>query len=40
MQISGLSPLRLSIVVPTFNESQNVQELLRRIEATLGGKGW
>jgi len=32
--------LRLSIVVPTFNESQNVKELLRRIEATLGMTGW
>lgn len=40
MHISGLSPLRLSIVVPTFNESKNVQELLRRIEATLGARGW
>jgi dolichol-phosphate mannosyltransferase len=40
MDVSGLSSLRLSIVVPTFNESQNVQELLRRIEATLGAKGW
>jgi len=32
--------LHLSIVVPTFNESQNVKELLRRIEATLGMTGW
>jgi len=40
MEFSGLSSLRLSIVVPTFNESQNVQELLRRIEATLGARGW
>lgn len=40
MHISGLSPLRLPIVVPTFNESQNVQELLRRVEAILGAKGW
>lgn len=36
----SLSPLHLSIVVPTFNESQNVQELLRRLEATLGMTGW
>jgi dolichol-phosphate mannosyltransferase len=34
------SSLRLSIVVPTFNESQNIRELLRRLEATLGAKGW
>jgi len=32
--------LRLSIVVPTFNESSNVQELVRRLEATLGPTGW
>jgi dolichol-phosphate mannosyltransferase len=36
----SLSSLHLSIVVPTFNESQNVQELLRRLEATLGITGW
>lgn len=32
--------LRLSIVVPTFNESANVPELLRRIEAAMGVEGW
>lgn len=32
--------LHLSIVIPTFNESQNVKELLRRIEVTLGMTGW
>lgn len=36
----GMQPLHLSIVVPTFNESQNVHELLRRLEATLGMTGW
>jgi dolichol-phosphate mannosyltransferase len=36
----GLSLLRLSIVVPTFNESRNVRELLCRLEATLGASGW
>ena len=35
MVISGSSPLRLSIVVPTFNESLNVRELLHRIGAAL-----
>lgn len=41
-QIAGtsLSLIRLSIVVPTLNESQNVQELLRRLESTLGTTGW
>jgi dolichol-phosphate mannosyltransferase len=33
-------PLRLSVIVPTFNESGNVAELLRRLEATLGASGW
>jgi dolichol-phosphate mannosyltransferase len=39
---SGLhvSPLRLSVVVPTFNESQNVRELVRRLAAALGPTGW
>jgi dolichol-phosphate mannosyltransferase len=36
----NVSPLRLSIVVPTFNESRNVRELLCRLEATLGATGW
>jgi dolichol-phosphate mannosyltransferase len=40
MDIMGSSSLRLSIVVPTFNESHNVEELLRRLEATLGVTGW
>lgn len=34
------SALELSIVVPTFNESANVVELLRRLERTLGERGW
>lgn len=34
------TPLQLSIVVPTFNEAQNIRELLRRIEAALGSVGW
>ena len=32
--------LRLSIVIPTFNEAGNVRELLRRIENSLGADGW
>lgn len=32
--------LRLSVVVPTFNELCNVRELLHRLEATLGVRGW
>jgi len=38
--VMNVSPLRLSIVVPTFNESRNVRELLCRLEATLGATGW
>lgn len=36
----GRAPLRVSIVVPTFNEAGNVRELLRRLEAALGPAGW
>ncbi len=32
--------LRLSIIVPTYNESSNVTELLARLEATLGPIRW
>jgi dolichol-phosphate mannosyltransferase len=34
------APLRLSIVIPTFNERSNVGELLSRLDATLGATGW
>lgn len=30
----------LSMVVPTFNEAENVKELFRRLEDALGSKGW
>jgi dolichol-phosphate mannosyltransferase len=32
--------LRLSVVVPTFNEKSNIPELLRRLQATLNHGGW
>src|SRR4030095_8887697 len=32
--------LRLSVVVPTFNEKSNVRELVSRTEAALGYEGW
>ena len=38
--MENMSKLRLSIIVPTFNESQNIAEFLRRIEKTLGATGW
>jgi dolichol-phosphate mannosyltransferase len=34
------SRLRLSVVVPTFNESQNISELLSRVQAAIGITGW
>ena len=34
------SGLELSVVVPTFNESANVHELLRRLGSVLGDSGW
>jgi len=34
------SQLSLSIVVPTFNESQNIRELLSRLNAALGSVRW
>jgi dolichol-phosphate mannosyltransferase len=36
----NLASLRLSIVVPTFNEARNIRELLHRLEATLSATGW
>ena len=32
--------VRLSIIIPTFNERGNVAELIRRLDATLTGVGW
>jgi len=34
------APLSVSVVVPTFNEAQNVAELVRRLRAILGTDGW
>lgn len=36
----GPVPLFLSIVVPTFNEVDNVHDLLERLDAVLGPSGW
>ena len=35
-----VSSIRLSIVVPTFNERGNIVELSHRIQSTLGSSGW
>jgi dolichol-phosphate mannosyltransferase len=34
------TPLEVSIVVPTFNERQNVRELIARVEEALRGVAW
>lgn len=31
---------RLSVVIPTFNERTNIEELVRRLDAALGGVCW
>jgi dolichol-phosphate mannosyltransferase len=38
--LKNSSILRLSVVIPTFNERSNVHELLKRLEAALGPAGW
>ncbi len=40
MDIAVTRALRLSIVVPTFNENSNVPELLKRTATALGHDGW
>jgi dolichol-phosphate mannosyltransferase len=37
---SGLAERQLSVIVPTFNERDNVIELFRKLEATLAGVAW
>jgi dolichol-phosphate mannosyltransferase len=37
---SPLLPAELSLVIPTFNESGNLRELIRRVEAALAGVEW
>jgi dolichol-phosphate mannosyltransferase len=33
-------PLRLAVVIPTFNEAANVAEVVRRLDAALRGVAW
>ena len=40
VQSSGLKPLEVSIVVPTYNESTNIREFLRRLELALNATSW
>src|SRR3954463_16786442 len=36
----AVATLQLSIVVPTFNERDNIEPLLRRLETALAGVTW
>jgi dolichol-phosphate mannosyltransferase len=38
--VPGAAALELTIVVPTFNEAPNVEELVRRLGDVLGGVAW
>ena len=38
--VQSVRPPLLSIVVPTFNETENLRELVRRLEAWLTGYDW
>jgi dolichol-phosphate mannosyltransferase len=37
---SAAAPLQLSVIVPTFNEHDNVTTLLQRLETALAGVAW
>jgi len=36
----SLQPVMLSIIIPTFNEAQNVREIVRRLDSALAGIPW
>jgi len=36
----SVAPREVSIIVPTFNELGNIEELIRRLEQLLGTEGW
>jgi dolichol-phosphate mannosyltransferase len=40
LEAMGTAPLEVSVVVPTFNERQNVAELIARVEQALEGVSW
>ena len=40
VQSSRVKPLEVSIVVPTYNESTNIREFLRRLELALNATSW
>jgi dolichol-phosphate mannosyltransferase len=35
-----VAPLEVAVVVPTFNERENVRELIARVDHALGGISW
>lgn len=35
-----VEPAALSVIIPTFNEAQNVREIVRRLDRTLKGISW
>ncbi|WP_085883516.1 glycosyltransferase family 2 protein [Oceanibacterium hippocampi] len=39
-ELSPDSALELAVIVPTFNEAGNVEELVRRLDACLDGRRW
>ncbi|MEO8669214.1 MAG: glycosyltransferase, partial [Bauldia sp.] len=40
MNAPGISTIELTVVVPTFNERDNVALLVERLDAALGGIAW
>jgi dolichol-phosphate mannosyltransferase len=38
--VAPSEPLVLTVVIPTFNEAQNVREIVRRLDRTLSGISW
>ncbi|MGH7089990.1 MAG: glycosyltransferase, partial [Stellaceae bacterium] len=37
---TGLPPVELSVVVPTFNERSNIEPLYERLVQALAGRAW
>jgi dolichol-phosphate mannosyltransferase len=38
--VALVQPVELSVIIPTFNEAQNVREIVRRLDHTLGNTAW
>src|SRR5215469_4014151 len=38
--VQQAAPILLSVIIPTFNESQNVREIVRRLDRTLRNVAW